>query len=404
MDRIYKNINENMTEICLNCGTEFHIHPNQKDKTKFCSKKCCDEFKKGVRKGEYETLICPSCGQEFESLKSKHKKYCSDKCKKEHNELYTIAKCDYCNNEVKILKTKLQERLDKNANHKFYCSANCGHMGKMNGEKVKCSMCGKEYYLNPTLTKKSELHFCSNECQGKYQTIQAQEIRTCEMCGNEYVSKKISEQRFCSVECQIKWQSDIFSQTLEFKEKHRKIAISNLSKGLISTTNSGAQIKINKLLDSMKIKYKNEMPFVYYSADNYLLDHNLIIEVQGDFWHTNPLIYRKIKYQSRVETICRDKAKHTYIKNQNNIEILYLWEKDINENLDVCEKLIQKYIKKNGVLDNYHSFNYFIDDNEELKIKDVITIPYQDMIKQELNKYINLKEGQLKIKVKGKAS
>jgi endogenous inhibitor of DNA gyrase (YacG/DUF329 family) len=276
MNKIYKNINENMTKYCLNCGNEFHISPNKKDTAKFCSKKCCDEFKLGKRKGEYETLICPSCGKEFESLKSQHKKYCSDSCKKEHNELYTTAKCDYCETEVKILKTKLQSRLDKNANHKFYCSANCGHLGKMNGEKVKCSMCGKEYYLNPTLINNGINHFCSNDCQGKYQTLQSQETKICEMCGNEYISKKISGQRFCSVECQIKWQSDIFSQTLDFKEKHRKIALDNLSKGLISTTNSGVQIKINDLLNDMEIKYINEMTFKYYSVDNYLKDNDLI--------------------------------------------------------------------------------------------------------------------------------
>lgn len=80
-----------------------------------------------------------------------------------------------------------------------------------------------------------------------------------------------------------------------------------------------------------------------------------------------------------------------YINNYYNIEILYLWESDINLNLDLCEKLIQEYIEKDGILDNFHSFNYFIDKNGNLRLKDIIAIPYQNMTKQELKKYINLK-------------
>ena len=40
----------------------------------FCSRKCQCEYKKGKPKGEWITKICPSCGKEFITLKSKNKK------------------------------------------------------------------------------------------------------------------------------------------------------------------------------------------------------------------------------------------------------------------------------------------------------------------------------------------
>ena len=42
--------------------------------------------------------------------------------------------------------------------------------------------------------------------------------------------------------------------------------------------------------------------------------------------------------------------------------------KDINENFELCKKLIELYIKNNGKLENYHSFNYELNDNNELEL------------------------------------
>lgn len=47
--------------------------------------------------------------------------------------------------------------------------------------------------------------------------------------------------------------------------------------------------------------------------------------------------------------------------------------------LDVCKKLIDKYITRNGILDNYHSFNYHLE-NDNLILNENIVIPYQDTV------------------------
>jgi hypothetical protein len=58
-----------------------------------------------------------------------------------------------------------------------------------------------------------------------------------------------------------------------------------------------------------------------------------------------------------------------------SIPILYLWETDILDNFEMCEKLILEFIESCGTLDNYHSFNYFVEDNM-LALDNSILIPY----------------------------
>jgi hypothetical protein len=48
--------------------------------------------------------------------------------------------------------------------------------------------------------------------------------------------------------------------------------------------------------------------------------------------------------------------------------------------------LIQEYIDNDGLLENYHSFNYHIED-EQILLNDTLIVPYQDM---DINKYKDL--------------
>lgn len=131
---------------------------------------------------------------------------------------------------------------------------------------------------------------------------------------------------------------------------------------------SSVQAVINTLLDKMCIKYDSEYDIKYYLVDCYLIDYNLMIEVQGDFWHCSPLLNKKSKGMQKNKI--NDVRKHTYIKNNYGIEVLYLWESDIKNNIELCNKLIKEYIQSNGHLSNYHSFNYEISNDGSLRLID----------------------------------
>ena len=294
-----------------------------------------------------------------------------------------FIKCENCG--VDIYQTKTQYN---KAKHHF-CSNKCQkefeHKEKY--EDRKCEMCGELFHVR----KKLEQHFCSVECQKKWQTTRIGILNPrfkrkkiqCEYCGEEYYVKNYKyeslEHKFCSNKCRQAWYSEVFSQDEDWKEKSRKRAVKILENKQIDTNTKPQQI-INELLDRMNIFYTNEKGFEYYTVDNFLNSHNLIIEVMGDFWHCNPLKYTKDNMKDiQRKRIPKDKAKHTYLKNNHNIEVLYLWENDVYNNLDVCKALVDKYICNEGILENYHSFNYHLE-NDNLVLNNEIIVPYQDMV------------------------
>lgn len=142
-------------------------------------------------------------------------------------------------------------------------------------------------------------------------------------------------------------------------------AISNLKKVNAKKEPTKPEIYIINLLNKMNVEYKFQEFNKYYWVDFYIPGNKLIIEVQGDYFHCNPLKNLKYKVLDKNAIIAKDKRKHSYFKNKG-IEILYLWESDIIKSSDKCEELIKKYINNDGRLNDYHSFNYELI-NDELK-------------------------------------
>lgn len=161
-----------------------------------------------------------------------------------------------------------------------------------------------------------------------------------------------------------------------FCNKVREATLKQYQDGILDRQTIPQKI-VNSILEKNNINYLNEKTFKYYSVDNYLIEHNLIIEVMGDYFHVNPLIYTDSNDINNMQKkdIDRDKSKHTYIKKYQGVEILYLWESDIKNNHLLCEELIKKYIESNGKLEEYNSFNYSFCNNN-LKLNNNIIKPY----------------------------
>ena len=383
--------------------------------------------------------ICPSCNSQFEISRHEKKKYCSQKCNSERNERYMIVQCDYCGKDIRIKKTIYQEKLDGKRKH-IYCSKECANNGKKTGYDIICDNCGRVFYRRKyhidRQSSKQQNKFCSVECEFEFKHKQAETIRECEQCGTNFTVLQSDPKRFCSIDCQHIWQTtrvgelnprftsvsmpcsycgkdhyvkpykldeqqyffcsvgcrqswyaEIYSQTKEFSELHRNKILKQISDGVFQSIDSQPQLIVNKLLDKLFILYEREHPYVYYAVDNYLVDYNLIIEVQGDYWHANPCVFDSKLNETQYDRINKDKRKHTYIKNQYGIEILYLWENDLINRSDVCEFLIKHYIDNAGILNNYHSFNYDIQ-NGHLILKNNIIIPYQERETEQYKKLL----------------
>lgn len=78
--------------------------------------------------------------------------------------------------------------------------------------------------------------------------------------------------------------------------------------------------------------------------DFYLPNNNIMIEVDGDFWHCNPNGKFPIPmYESQFKNIEKDKIKTDWCFN-NNITLLRFWEKDINENPERVKSELSRYL------------------------------------------------------------
>lgn len=296
----------------------------------------------------------------------------------------------------------LSENFDRN---NFIYIIDKLHEIGINNQKIKvkvyCKECGQELIARPSQYKKQKHFHCDvhikHKPSGKDSPFYKQVEIQCTNCSNLYsvipydynkINRFGDNHNFCCQQCYWEYRSKYYvddkhsmfgtHQSEEQKQRQSQLVTQMISNGIMPQTLTKPHRKINTLLELHEIDFENEHPEKYHSIDIYLPEYNLMIEIMGNYWHAHPLKYNinQLTSQQR-KSIKQDKSKHTYVKKYKNIEILYLWEKDINENIDLCWMLIQKYIENNGVLNNYHSFNYHLD-QKFLILNDILVTPFQE--------------------------
>jgi very-short-patch-repair endonuclease len=127
-------------------------------------------------------------------------------------------------------------------------------------------------------------------------------------------------------------------QSKKTRKKMSETTINNIIK-----TNRNHTSKLEKtfanILDLLDIKYQQffyakEIKAFY---DFYIPEHNLLIEVDGDFWHCNPDKFPNPEYTTQKRNLQRDKIKTQWALD-NGYKLLRFWENDIKNNI--------KYIKQ----------------------------------------------------------
>lgn len=259
------------------------------------------------------TIKCENCGKRFIDYESNHRRFCCMDCKNE----YQSKVCD---------------------DHKI----------------KKCIGCGKTFR-----PKENRTQFCGLNCYYNYirENSYTKIARKCKWCRKEFYPNHHKKQ-FCSKECAYKWYSG-YKSSEEQKKLQSEKTIRTLCNGLMKETLTTPHVAINELLKKKQVNYINEYNIKYYAVDIYLQESGLMIEIMGDYWHSNPTTkFKEPKNTTQIKTSNRDRRKHTYVHNQYGIEILYLWENDIKNEIEKCEKLIDLYIRNKGILEDYNSFNY----------------------------------------------
>jgi len=111
-------------------------------------------------------------------------------------------------------------------------------------------------------------------------------------------------------------------------------------------TKSGIELWFQQnILNKHNIKYEEQYTVKEIKSffDFYLPEKDILIEVDGDFWHCNEKVGFTPIYKSQKRNIKKDKIKNEWCKN-NNKTLIRIWENDINNNPTNVEKLILSYL------------------------------------------------------------
>lgn len=84
---------------------------------------------------------------------------------------------------------------------------------------------------------------------------------------------------------------------------------------------------------------------IHQYCDVYIPSKNLVIECDGDFWHSNPKMfpngpiysYQKVKVE-------KDSIKNAYLK-ENGYKICRIWEDDIKNNKEKVQKILEEHTR-----------------------------------------------------------
>jgi very-short-patch-repair endonuclease len=119
-------------------------------------------------------------------------------------------------------------------------------------------------------------------------------------------------------------------------KKYGKTAFELLLMANKNNKGTSIEIKIGKLLMEQNIKFETQFEISYNkinfrSYDFYLNEFNLLIEADGDYWHSNPN-----KYDDKILTeVQKINKKNDEFKNKlaykNDYNLIRFWETDIRK-------------------------------------------------------------------------
>lgn len=254
-----------------------------------------------------------------------------------------------------------------------------------------CINCGCCVDNNKISNKIFTTHkFCSN-CLN-YKTVQLYDLKDCVICGKTvlykdivfstcgnkdcidshklYIRNRIKDTHWCNtnkkdslmkkrVETRMnndilydrhytawnKGKTNIYSK--ETIEKIRAATIKQMKDGRIKITKQ--ERKFKDFLIENDIKHVYSFIYMKRQFDFYLPDYNLVVELQGDYWHANPMfwdVYENDPTKKKLYETQKMKIKDDIIKKQlisdSAYDFVEIWENDIHNNFDDVISMLKK--------------------------------------------------------------
>lgn len=314
-----------VNKICANpnCKKEFRVLYKKRSK-KYCCRGCYFEHARtekiiGRKKDEscYEIRKCLNCGVEFEERKKWDKKLCSDECRKEWNSIPE-------NKEARLQRSR-------EGNLKKY-----GVESPFGAEEVR---------------KRSK-----KTMEEKYGVSNAMEIpgaieKQKDNKRKKYINGLVSRLKDHNLELLDEYSTNKDENTsihYHFKCNNCNTTFTStlLGSGIIPVcrtcyplnSNSNLQYEIEEFLNKNNIEYiKNDRNIISpMEVDIYIPDHNLAIEINGNYWHSE--IYKTKNYHLNKTKKCYDKG----------IKLIHIFEDEIYYKKDICLSRLKNQLGMNN--------------------------------------------------------
>ena len=247
-------------------------------------------------------FVCHLCNKQFKTESSlKHHYY------RKHKEYSTLKR----NQEIEELKKTIVEN---KYNGCFpLCKCGCGNQTTFEIEKKDFNV-----YIRGHVSR----------IKNNYQTI-----------------KSITNSRKTKKE---RAESGVYKGILKSEEHKKKMSESSANR-LSTFKRVSSKLEVlfeEKYLKPLEVKYTKQFYLNRSFYDFKIQDRNILIEVDGDFWHSNPLKYPN----GPVYPVQQESYRKDILKNQiaadNNFELIRFWEYEIKNNSDEVIKKIIKILEK----------------------------------------------------------
>ncbi|MHA2009804.1 MAG: hypothetical protein ACXACY_15345, partial [Candidatus Hodarchaeales archaeon] len=131
----------------------------------------------------------------------------------------------------------------------------------------------------------------------------------------------------------------------ENREKQRKTR-SEYLKGYQYNNKTILESRFGDLLGSIGVDFIFQHTICGFNFDYYLPKYDLVIEVDGDFYHCNPIKYPNGPiYETQRNTVKNDNKKNKICESSEGLTLLRFWETDINNKPEWVIEELKKHLK-----------------------------------------------------------
>ena len=114
---------------------------------------------------------------------------------------------------------------------------------------------------------------------------------------------------------------------------------------------SKLEVSFSQVLDLLGLKYEQHFVFKKREFDFLLIDHGILVETHGCFFHCCKEHNPDEKYSIQKRNVKNDQYKIKLVKFDPTYTLLVIWEHEMQEVTLLTEK-IDKFVKKNSKLLN----------------------------------------------------